>query len=87
MRRSMAESYSYLGDYEKSEQEYEKLVRDYPDNPWGYIGWGDMYFWVKKNDYSKAKELYKKALTIAKDKTDIAALQERLEDLEEEMRT
>ena len=60
-------------------------MRDYPDNPWGYIGWGDMYFGDKK-DYTKAKEFYEKALAIAKDETDIMATQERLEDLEYKMR-
>jgi tetratricopeptide (TPR) repeat protein len=87
MRRTIAESYSSLGNYEQAELEYKKLLQDYPDNPWGYIGWGDMYFLEKKKDYAKAKELYEKGLAIAKDKTDITALQERLEDLEYEINT
>ncbi|NSW91919.1 MAG: SEC-C domain-containing protein [Firmicutes bacterium] len=86
MRRSIAESYSCMYNYEQAELEYKKLVQDYPDNPWGYIGWGDMYFFDMKKDYAKAKEFYEKALAIAKDKTDIIAVQERLEDLENETR-
>ena len=27
----------------KGEQAFEALIREYPDNVWGYIGWGDMY--------------------------------------------
>jgi hypothetical protein len=46
------------------------------------IGWGDLYFFYRKNDYEKARGLYKKAPAIAKDETDIMAAQERLEDLE-----
>lgn len=43
MKRNIAETYSSLGNYQRAELEFEKLIRDYPDNPWGYIGWGDMY--------------------------------------------
>jgi putative hemolysin len=31
------------------------------------IGWGDLYFFYRKNDYEKARGLYKKAPAIAKD--------------------
>ena len=79
MRRSIAESYAKLADYEQSDSEFEKLVQDYSDNPWGYIGWGDMYLRDKK-DRDKAKELYIKALAVA-DKDDIMVVQERLEDI------
>lgn len=46
-----------------------------------------MYFFDRKKDYVNAKEFYEKALAIAKDITDITALQERLEDLEYKMKT
>lgn len=85
MRRAIAESYARLGNYEQAESECEKLVRDYPDNPWGYIEWGDMYREEKK-DYIKAKYFYEKGLSIAKDKIDIISLNERLEDLEHEIK-
>jgi len=58
----------------------------YKYKPWGYIGWGDMYFFNKKKDYAKAKEFYEKALAIAKDYHDKIAVQDRLRDLEYEMR-
>lgn len=35
MRRTIAESYSSLGNYEQAELEYKELLQDYPDNPWG----------------------------------------------------
>lgn len=82
MRRAIAESYSRLYYFEQAELEFEKIVQDYPSNPWGYIGWGDMYFFNKKKDYTKAKEFYEKALAIAKDNHDKIAVQERLKDLE-----
>lgn len=44
MRRTIAKSYSSLGNYEQTEFEYKKLAQDYPDNPLGYIGWRNMYF-------------------------------------------
>ena len=87
MRRNIAESYSSLGDYEQTELEFKKLVQDFPNNPWGYIGWGDMYYLDQNQNYAAAKELYKKALAVAKDEMDIDAVQERLEDLENDMRS
>ena len=85
MRRAIAESYAKLDQYEKAESEFEKLVQDFPDNPWGYIGWGDLFFLGHKKDYHKARELYEKGLAIAKDRMDIEAIKERLEDLKEEL--
>jgi len=82
MRRAIAESYASLGDYERCDSEFEGLAEDYPDNPWGYIGWGDIYFLGKKDDHDKAKELYLKALAIAKEKSDIDTVHERLEYIE-----
>ena len=84
MRRTIAESYIKLGSYEQAELEFKKLVEDYPDNPWGYIGWGDMYFLEKDKNITRAKELYNKASSVIKDKNDAIALEERLTDLEEE---
>jgi len=82
MRRAIAESYASLGDYERCDSEFERLVQDYPTNPWGYIGWGDIYFHCSEDDCDKARELYLKALAIAKEKSDIGAVRERLEDIE-----
>ncbi|WP_010632161.1 SEC-C metal-binding domain-containing protein [Sporolactobacillus vineae] len=84
MRRAIAESFAELGQYEKAESEFAKLVQDFPDNPWGYIGWGDLFFSGKKKDVHKARERYEKGLTIARDSMDIEAIKERLDDLKEE---
>lgn len=84
MRRAIGESYAMLDQYGKAESEFEKLVLDFPDNPWGYIGWGDLFFYGRKKDYHKARELYEKALAIAKDEMDIDIVKERLEDLKQE---
>ncbi|WP_141604597.1 tetratricopeptide repeat protein [Terrilactibacillus laevilacticus] len=83
MRRAIADSYAKLDQYRKAESGFEKLVQDFPDNPWGYIGWGDLFFFEHKKDYHKAQELYEKGLAIAKDQMDIEAIKERLEDLKE----
>lgn len=85
MRRSIADSYAKLDQYREAESEFEKLVQDFPDNPWGYIGWGDLFFLEQQKDYTKAAELYEKALAIANDKMDIESVKERLEDLKEEL--
>ena len=82
MRRAIAESYASLGDYERCDSEFERLVQDYPTNPWGYIGWGDIYFLDSKCDCDKARRLYTKALAISKGESDIAAAQGRLEDMD-----
>jgi tetratricopeptide (TPR) repeat protein len=69
MRRAIADSYASLGDYEQAESEFKKLVQDYPNNPWGYVAWGDIYFFDKKDDYDNAKELYVRALLSRKTNT------------------
>ena len=61
------------------------MVQDCPDNPWGYLGWGDMCFY-DKHDYSQAKALYEKGMALVKDKTDMMAFQERLEDIEKKIK-
>jgi len=81
MRRAIAESYLSLSNREQAEVEYKKLVQEYPDNPWGYIGWGDMYCFAEQKDSVKAKMLYEKGLAIAKDKEDRKVIQERLRDI------
>lgn len=75
MQRAIAESYGWLKDYENANKEFTKLVAEYPDNPWGYIGWGDIYM---RDDLSKARGLYEKALEIATDKEDIESIKDRL---------
>lgn len=83
MRRAIADSYSMLKQYDQAEKEFEQLVVDFPDNPWGYIGWGDMLYMDKKQDYQRAKGMYEKALLLSADDPDIDedVAEERLADL------
>ncbi len=43
MKRAEAESYFALDMQEKGEELFKNLIEEFPDNVWGYIGWGDMY--------------------------------------------
>lgn len=85
MRRALGDSYASLNRYEEADHEYEGLVQDYPDNFWGYIGWGDIYFLDQGKNLSKAKKLYEKALALAKGE-DVDVVRERLGDLEKRMK-
>lgn len=78
MRRAIADSYSFLGEYDSAEAEYEKIALDFPDNHWSYIGWGDMYYLHKKENVKRAKQLYEKALSIAKDESERLDVLDRL---------
>jgi len=66
MKRATAESYFALGNSDEGENCFKKLIERYPENVWGYIGWGDMYLWPMKNiskpDLEKAEQLYEMAL-------------------------
>ena len=80
MRRAIAESYGELSQFEQAESEFEKLAKDFNDNLWSYIAWGD--YDVNK---LKAKEKYEKALAIGKatKDPDVFVAKERLDDLED----
>ncbi len=83
MRRAIAESLFMSGRRDEGEREYLSLVADYPDDPWGYISWGDMYsgdFGIPINR-SRAEELYRKALGI--DPEEDKTILERIADLKE----
>jgi tetratricopeptide (TPR) repeat protein len=83
MLRAIAESYICLKKFEEAKESLDKLVNDYPNNPWSYIEYGDMYWFGDDliKDPIKAKEFYDKALKVAKDKYDMIAIEERMEDL------
>lgn len=86
MKRAEAEAHFALGRQEEGDRLFAELVARFPANPWGYIGWGDMYAWPLKNegarDVEKAKRLYEMGLQAnVKDKQDIL---DRLKGLEEE---
>lgn len=88
MRRSIADSYIHLNKMDEAQRELDSLINNYPDNPWSYIAYGDMY-WFGNNttkDPYKAKEFYERALLYAKDEYDKKAVEERLEDIKEYLR-
>ena len=66
MKRAIAESHFALGNIDEGNRYFKQLIEQYPKNIWGYIGWGDMYFWpMRKNikpDYDRAEQIYKMAL-------------------------
>jgi len=88
MKRAAAESYFSLGRIEEGEKAFEALTKEFPDEAWGYVGWGDMYAAFGLNngahlDYEKARALYERALKVPNPDPDIPiVVQERLEDLE-----
>ncbi len=82
MKRAAAESYFEIGNSEEGEKAFRALIEEYPDNVWGYIGWGDMYAEIE-GDPDKAKEIYQMALNIESEEERRYVLQ-RIESLEEE---
>ncbi|PTV99842.1 SEC-C motif-containing protein [Halanaerobium saccharolyticum] len=64
IRRSEASAYINLGQIEKGDELFKKLIEDYPDWIWSYIYWGDQYDFVDNSlsNKEKAKKIYKEAL-------------------------
>jgi hypothetical protein len=86
MRRAEAEAHFALGREAEGDRLFQVLIERFPDNAWGYIGWGDMYLWQIKDrglrDTERAERIYKMGLNSdVKDKKDIL---DRLRDLEKE---
>lgn len=84
MQRAKADSLFEIGEAEKGEQVYQKLIENYPNNIWGYIGWGDIYaFGVQDVSINKdrAKQIYEMALN--KKMKDEEVVSERLDALEQ----
>lgn len=84
MRRAICESYFALGDSKKGDESFQGLIEDYPENIWGYIGWGDLYCWPRYSkwvlpDFDKAERIYSMAL--GKNLEDEEHIVQRLEDL------
>jgi len=82
IRRALGENYFALGQKVKGDSVFEELINDYPDWPWGYIGWSDMYGSFRENkdveeNLSFAKELLEKAKEVAVDEFDKDAILER----------
>ena len=82
-KREIAESYFKLGEKTKAEKKFKKLVKEFPDNVFSYISWGDMYYDYGHNqnmeDILKAKRLYEKAIGRGLKHQEVA--EERLADL------
>ena len=79
------ESCYEIGEIEKGEDIFKNLINDYPNNVWGYIGWGDRYALGTKSGVleagpKRAREIYE----LAQDKSmeDKDVLLDRLADLD-----
>jgi tetratricopeptide (TPR) repeat protein len=86
--RAEAESYLALGDAETAEKLFKDLVGEFPDNIWGYVGWGDMYCFGRYSekippDYDRAEEIYRMGFARCDTDTDIDVIYGRLEGLDE----
>ena len=51
-----------LGEIEKADEKFKKLVEKYPEWGWGYVGWGDMYDDIGQP--KKAEQIYGKPLRL-----------------------
>ncbi len=89
MKVAEAESYFGIGEPARGDETFKSLIEEYPEDIWGYIGWGDMYYMpLDKNDapdYVKAEQIYNMALD--KDIEEKEFLIERLNNLREESAT
>lgn len=77
MLRGEAESYARSGDMETADKLFQDLVNKYPDDIWGYVGWGDVYADKGLSDHKKAEEIYLLGIEMCGDEEDVIA--ERLE--------
>jgi len=63
--RAQGEALWNLGRRAEAEAVYAELVKRFPNEGWGYIGWADNY-WLWKDapkEYEKAEEILQRALT------------------------
>lgn len=82
MIRAEAETLFFSGQYEQGEAVFRQLTERFPDNAWGYIGWGDMYngdYTKLPENLAKAKSLYQIPIDRQLDDGDVA--RDRLDDL------
>jgi len=87
MCRAEAEAYLALGAVETAENLFKELIEKFPDNIWGYVGWGDMYCFDRYDekippDYDRAEEIYRMGIARCDTDPDIAVIYKRLEGLE-----
>jgi len=76
MKLALADSLFQAGKQAEAEQEYKRIVAEYPKYPWGYIHWGDFY--AGENNV-KAEGLYREALGM--EKAEDAVIYGRIRDL------
>ncbi len=84
MMRAEGEAYFMLGKPAEGEAVYERLTEKYPRSPWAYIGWGDAYVIGVRSGWNieQAEKRYRHALTLATEKLDRAAIEQRLQELQ-----
>ncbi|GIW49038.1 MAG: hypothetical protein KatS3mg079_514 [Caloramator sp.] len=84
MRRAIIESYVKLNKLEEVKNECEKLILDFPKNPWSYIVYGDVYCLYESDIYDavKAREFYQKGLSVATGNEEKEIIKQRLKDLD-----
>lgn len=85
MRYAIADSYYKLGKIEEAEKCYKKTVEEFPENTWSYIRLGDFYYLDGQGSLEEALHCYEKAIQLTDDNMDIETVQERLEQLKEEI--
>ena len=85
MKKGEAESLFAVGKYEQGEKKFQKLINEYPNWIWGYVGWGDMYNPNLSEgricEPEKAKKIYKQVYELDLSKENIQVVEERIEDL------
>ena len=88
MGKAKAEALILAGKVEEGEKEFQDLIAKYPNNPWFYIYWGDLYacFGIGRGNGlqnpQKAEELYRKAQGIESEEDGVGEIiEKRLESL------
>ncbi|WP_257267094.1 hypothetical protein [Endozoicomonas sp. ONNA2] len=85
LQRTGAELLLLAGEFEQGESALEALTRDFPDEAWSFIGWGDIYNPVYEMlpqvpvDIERAKRLYR--IPIVRELDNAERAQDRLEEL------
>ncbi|MFB6347261.1 MAG: tetratricopeptide repeat protein [bacterium] len=87
-KRAAAEACFRLGQVEEGERRFEQLLEQYPESPWVYINWGDMYSLFRPheevpNDPDRSRELYEQARPLLED-YEQKAVENRMNDLKEQ---
>lgn len=83
-RRAIADSLFSTNRLEEANEEFDRLIKDYPNNIWSYIAYGDAYCLSinkKAKDPNKARKLYEKALLVAADEEEKGIVRERIDDV------